>query len=108
MIEIESCGDSELILRPIGDLDIVSSFHYRHVVDDILRPSLDLTIDLGDVGSVDSFGLSALVGTIRRVASVGGIASIRNAPPRIDSFLHRFSIDRLRKIYEEPQPRPAA
>ena len=107
MIEIESQGDSALILRPIGDLDIGSSFHYRHVVDDLLRPSLDVTIDLAEVGSVDSFGLSALVGTIRRVASVGGATSIRNAPPRIDWFLHPFAISRLRSC-EEADPKPAA
>ncbi len=107
MIEIESRGDSAVILRPIGDLDIGSSFHYRHVVDDLLRPSLDVTIDLAEVGSVDSFGLSALVGTIRRVASVGGRASIRNAPPRIDWFLNPFSADRL-KSHQEADPTPAA
>lgn len=107
MIEIENRGDSALILRPIGDLDIASSFHYRHVVDDLLRPSLDVTIDLGEVGSVDSFGLSALVGTIRRVASVGGRASIRNAPPGIDWFLHPFDVNRLKRS-EEADPKPAA
>ena len=107
MIEIESCGDSAVILRPIGDLDVGSSFHYRHVVDDLVRPCLSVTIDLGRVGSVDSFGLSALAGTIRRVASVGGRASVRNAPPRIDWFLNPFSLNRV-KSCEEGDPKPAA
>ena len=107
MIEIESSGDSAVILRPIGDLDFGSSFHYRHVVDDLVRPSLNLTIDLGQVGSVDSFGLSALVGTIRRLASVGGRASIRNAPPRIHWILHPSAISRLWSC-EEGDPQPAA
>ena len=107
MIEIESPENSALILRPIGDLDLASSFHFRHVVDDLLRPSLDVTIDLGAVDSVDSFGLSALVGTTRRVASVGGRTSIRNAPLCIDQLLRALTINRLHS-YEQDDPKPAA
>ena len=59
MIEVKSRVDSAVILRPIGELDIGSSFHYRHVVDDLLRPSLDATIDLAKVGSTDSFRLKS-------------------------------------------------
>ena len=59
MIEVESRGDSAVVLRPVGDLDIGSSFHYRHVVDDLLSPSLDVTIDLVQVGSVDSCRLGS-------------------------------------------------
>jgi anti-anti-sigma factor len=95
MIEIVSLGESRIVCRPLGDLDFRSSISLRHVVGDILRPGLDLVIDLSRVAAIDVVGLSALVGTARRVRALEGTIAIRNVCPRIHWLFDLVGLDRL-------------
>ena len=82
MIETESTSDSTLICRVSGELDFDSGVTLRHLVGDLLRPGLDLVVDLGQVAFIDAVGVSALVGTVRRVRATGGSARVCNVSPR--------------------------
>jgi anti-anti-sigma factor len=95
MIQIENCQDSTTIVRLSGDLDLVSSFHLRHVVCDILEPGLNLVIDLRHVRTMDAVGVSALLGSIRRVRASGGKAQVRNAQPRVRWLFQILGVDQL-------------
>jgi anti-anti-sigma factor len=95
MIEILPLGESRIVCRPLGDLDLRSSMSLRHVVGDILRPELDLVVDLSRVAAIDAVGLSALVGTARRVRAIGGTMAIRNMCPGIAWLFELVGLDRL-------------
>lgn len=83
MIQIENCQDSTTVVRLSGDLDLLSSFHLRHVVYDILEPGLNLVIDLRHVGAIEAVGVSALIGSLRLVRASEGTARVANAKPRV-------------------------
>jgi anti-anti-sigma factor len=54
----------------------------RHVIGDLLRPGVEITIDLSRVEFIDAVGISAIVGSVRRVRAVGGRVHIcRPSPP---------------------------
>jgi anti-anti-sigma factor len=95
MIEIVTLNESSCVCRPLGDLDFRSSISLRHVVGDILRPGIDLVVDLSRVGAIDAVGLSALVGTARRVRAIEGTMAIRNVCPRIHWLFDLVGLDRL-------------
>ena len=95
MIEIEHQHDSTVLCRPSGDLDLPGSLTLRHVLADILRPGLKVVIDLRHVRVVDAVGVSALVGTGRRVRSVGGTARIINTNPRLRCLLRSVGAGQL-------------
>jgi anti-anti-sigma factor len=95
MIEIVTLGDSRIVCRPLSDLDLRSSVSLRHVVGDILRPELDLVVDLSRVAAIDAVGLSALFGTARRVRAIGGTMAIRNVCPGIVWLFELVGLDRL-------------
>ena len=100
MIQIENSQDSTTIVRLSGDLDLVSSFQLRHVVCDILEPGLHLVIDLRRVASIEAVGVSALIGSVRRVRAAGGDVQVANATPRVRWLFQIFGIEQL----TEPQP----
>jgi anti-anti-sigma factor len=95
MIEIVTLNESSIVCRPLGDLDFRSSISLRHVVGDILRPGLHLVVDMSRVAAIDAVGLSALVGTARRVRAIEGTMVIRNVCPRIHWLLDLVGLDRL-------------
>jgi anti-anti-sigma factor len=95
MIEIEHGHGSTVLCRPSCSLDFPSSLTLRHVIADILRPGLKIVIDLRHVRAVDSVGVSALIGTGRRVRSLGGTAHIINANPRLRCLLRSVGAEQL-------------
>jgi anti-anti-sigma factor len=95
VIEIENCADSTVVCRPSGDLDFISSMELRHVLSDLFRPDITLVIDLRSVDMIDAVGVSALVGSVRRVRAHGGRAHVCNANPRISWFFRLLDVDRL-------------
>jgi anti-sigma B factor antagonist len=95
MIQIEDCEDNTTVLRLSGDLDLISSFHLRHVVYDILEPGLNLVIDLRQLRTIDAVGLSALIGSVRRVRASGGRAHVTNAKPRVRWLFQTLGVEQL-------------
>jgi anti-anti-sigma regulatory factor len=94
MIEISIPSDSTVVCRPIGDLDLAGSIQLRHVIADLVRPDLNLEIDLRDTGAVEAIGISALIGAMRRVHSLGGTATVAHASPKVQWFIDCLAVDR--------------
>jgi anti-anti-sigma factor len=61
----------------------------RHLIGDILRPGVEVLIDLSRVDFIDAVGISAIVGSVRRVRAVGGQAEIRG---RSSQVRHRVEL----------------
>ena len=95
MIEINADPDSTIIYRPSGDFDFLSAQTFRQVVADLLRPGLNIVIDLRHAHDVDAVGLRALIGAARGVGSLGGTVRIVNANPRPRCLLRSAGADRL-------------
>ncbi|HEX6393785.1 MAG TPA: STAS domain-containing protein [Acidimicrobiales bacterium] len=95
MIEIQTCTDGRVKLRPFGDFTWTSAVSLRHLVHDAICQELDLTIDLSRVEGIDAAGLSALVGSIRRARSAGGTAQVINARPRVTAVFELAGVKDL-------------
>jgi hypothetical protein len=71
VIETYVGADERCICRPLGDLDWVRAFSLRHAIHKLLQPRIEILIDLSRIESVDATGISALVGSVRRVNAAG-------------------------------------
>jgi anti-anti-sigma factor len=107
MISVQSCPDS-VVLFPYGHLDLDGSFELRHIIGKVLEPELKVVIDLRHTDSIDAEGLSALVGSARRVRAIGGTASITHANPRLQWLLGLTGAERLVVMAAEPSNGGAA
>lgn len=81
--DVRRASDVSVVCRPTGGLDWTGAVALRHYLHGVLRPGMDLHIDLGDLDFVDAVGISALVGSVRRVRALGGRAQIRNPRPEV-------------------------
>jgi anti-anti-sigma factor len=83
MIETRLTGESSAVLKVWGNLDWSGAVILRHLVGDLVRPNMQLLIDLGRLEDLDGVGVSALLGTVRRLRAVGGTTRIENFPMRL-------------------------
>lgn len=70
-IEQEQTGDGFTICRPVGELDAFTVSQFRQALAE-LASMPRLVIDMSAVPFVDSAGLGALIGGIRRARELGG------------------------------------
>ena len=70
-IHQEETPEGFLICRPVGELDAFTVSQFRQALAE-LASSRRLVIDMSGIPFVDSAGLGALIGGIRRTASWAG------------------------------------
>jgi anti-sigma B factor antagonist len=77
-IEIEMTEESDhYVLTPSGDLDVYTVGTLRDTVAQLLEDKvIRLVVDLDDVPFMDSSGLGALMGGVRRSREAGGDLAI--------------------------------
>jgi anti-anti-sigma factor len=95
VIENARSGDSSVVYSPSKNLDVEGSIPFRHAIASILKPGVNLVLNLSNVERVDAIGASAVVGSIRRVKAAGGTVRICNANPRVAWYLKLVGADRL-------------
>ena len=95
MLEIHvSENDSYTLCRPVGELDAYTVAEFREVLAELsVRPRL--LIDLSDVPFMDSAGLGALIGGIRRAREADGEVSVVCTRPTLTRLLHTTGFDRI-------------
>ncbi|HTT89259.1 MAG TPA: STAS domain-containing protein [Acidimicrobiales bacterium] len=76
-----------------GNLESATVAGFRSLVAGIGRGQ-SVIFDLGQVSFVDSFGLGALLGAVRRIRESGGDAVISRPCPAVRRALHLTAIDR--------------
>jgi anti-sigma B factor antagonist len=75
-IEIADADDYR-ILRPAGDLDVYTVGSLRDAIGDVIeQESPRIVVDLDSVPFMDSSGLGALMGGVRRLREAGGDLAI--------------------------------
>jgi anti-anti-sigma factor len=106
-IELDHIADGYVVCRLDGDLDLSSICHFRQALSD-LAPGCRLLIDLSSVSFVDSAGLGALVGAIRRVREMGGDVAVACHRHALSRLLLTVGLDRVVTITGNLQDAKAA
>jgi anti-sigma B factor antagonist len=83
-----------VVCRPAGDLDAYTVGEFRQVLAEIASDRY-LIIDLSEVPFVDSAGLGALIGGIRRTRELGGDVAVACSRPTLLRLLQTTGFDRI-------------
>ena len=98
MLEINvDVSDGHTVCRPVGELDAFTVSQFREALSDIGGPT-QLLIDLSGVPFLDSAGLGALIGGVRRAREVGGDVAVYGARPAVARLLHTTGFDRVATV----------
>jgi len=97
-IHVEDTG-SYTLCRPVGELDAYTVSQFREVLSELATVPR-LLIDLSDVPFMDSAGLGALIGGIRRAREAEGEVSVACSRPTLTRLLHTTGFDRIVPVTE--------
>lgn len=98
-VETEEC-EGYTVLRPRGDIDAYSVGQFREALSSLAEVSR-LLIDLSEVPFMDSAGLGALIGGIRRNRDHEGEIVVVCDKPALTRLLHTTGFDRIVPVTED-------
>ena len=93
-VEQEQTGDGCTICRPVGELDAFTVSQFRQALAELANGPR-LVIDMSEVPFVDSAGLGALIGGIRRARELGGDVVVVCNRPSLVRILRTTGFDRI-------------
>lgn len=93
-IERDETPEGYTICRPVGELDAFTVSQFRQALAD-MASSQKLIIDMSGVPFVDSAGLGALIGGIRRARELGGDVAVACDRPTLVRLLRTTGFDRI-------------
>ena len=83
-VHVAMVGGPNVVLEPVGDLDLASAPTLSHAIDAAVDASAAaVTIDLRRVGFLDSSGMRALVAAYRRSRRNGFSLTFLPGPPAV-------------------------
>jgi len=91
--------DNYTLCRPSGEIDAYTVGSFREALTN-LAESDRLLIDLSDVPFMDSAGLGALIGGIRKVREAEGAVAVSCDRPALIRLLHTTGFDRIVPVTE--------
>jgi anti-sigma B factor antagonist len=97
-IQVEETA-SYTLCRPVGELDAYTVGQFREALVE-LAAKPRLLIDLSEVPFMDSAGLGALIGGIRRAREAEGDVSVACSRPTLTRLLHTTGFDRIVPVTE--------
>ncbi len=97
-IQVEESAD-HTVCRPVGELDAYTVGQFRESLAE-LSSAPRLLIDLSAVPFMDSAGLGALIGGIRRAREAGGDVAVACSRPTLTRLLHTTGFDRIVPVTE--------
>lgn len=92
-----SLGDCE-VLRLVGAIDTSSVWMFRQAIADLPVPCRTV-LDLSALSFIDSAGLGAIVGGIRRIRELGGDLNLAAPNSSINRVFATTGLDRVANIY---------
>jgi anti-sigma B factor antagonist len=98
-IQQEQTPDGYTICRPVGELDAFTVSQFRQALAE-MASSHRLLIDMSGVPFVDSAGLGALIGGIRRARELGGDVAVACNRPTLVRLLRTTGFDRIVTVAE--------
>ena len=100
-------ADGYTVCRPVGELDAFTVSQFRQALAE-LASNPRLLIDMSGVPFVDSAGLGALIGGIRRAREAGGDVAVACSRPTLTRLLHTTGFDRIVPVTETVESAVAA
>ena len=100
-IQLEN-GDGYVICRPVGELDAFTVGQFREALSELSGVPA-LLIDLSGVPFLDSAGLGALIGGVRRAREAGGDVAVYGARPAVARLLHTTGFDRVASVADDEE-----
>jgi anti-anti-sigma factor len=97
-IQIDTTTEYTLC-RPVGELDAYTVGQFREALAE-LSAAQRLLIDLSEVPFMDSAGLGALIGGIRRAREADGEVAVACSRPTLTRLLHTTGFDRIVPVTE--------
>ena len=91
--------DYYVVCRPAGELDAYTVAQFREALTELADESYVL-VDLSDVPFMDSAGLGALIGGIRRARENDGDVAVACNRPALIRLLHTTGFDRIVPVRE--------
>ena len=85
------------VCRPVGELDAFTVAGFREHLGGVPDGS-KVVIDLSEVPFMDSSGLGALIGSIRRLREAGGAVGVVCTRPAVLRLLHTTGFDRIVEV----------
>ena len=104
-IHLDDTQHGLVVLTPVGELDAFTLSSFRQEVAQV--GGSHAVIDMSGVPFLDSAGLGALIGAIRRVRELGGDVAIACNRPSVEHLLRTTGFDRIVTIAESVED-PAA
>ena len=98
-IQIDQADGGLTICRPVGELDAFTVSQFRQALADLVG-NKQLVIDMSSVPFVDSAGLGALIGGIRRARELGGDVAVCCNRPTLTRLLRTTGFDRIVTVTE--------
>ena len=86
--------DGYVLCRPVGELDAYTVAQFREALT-ALGEEKYVLVDLSDVPFMDSAGLGALIGGIRRARENDGDVAVACNRPALTRLLHTTGFDRI-------------
>ena len=105
-VEVDQ-AEGYTICRPVGELDAYTVSQFRESLADLAN-SPRLLIDMSDVPFVDSAGLGALIGGIRRAREMGGDVAVSCSRPTLTRLLKTTGFDRIVTVADTVEAAAAA
>ena len=95
MVKTVRGSDNKAEVKPDGDVVASSADELRSELKRLVGEGVsELTLDMTDVGVVDSIGLGLLISTHNSLAKMGGKLSVVNASQDIQELLKNMRLDR--------------
>jgi anti-sigma B factor antagonist len=98
-IHLDDTQPGLIVVTPVGELDGFTVSRFRQEVAQLAAGS-QVVIDMSGVPFLDSAGLGALVGAIRRVRELGGQVAIACNRPSVERLLRSTGLDRIVTLAE--------
>ena len=98
-VETEIRPEGYVICRPVGEVEAFTVSAFRQALADVAS-ARHLVIDLSSVPFVDSAGLGALIGGIRRTRELGGQVAVACSRPTLVRLLRTTGFDRIVTVAE--------
>jgi anti-sigma B factor antagonist len=99
-VNVDQSPVGRVICRLVGELDVHAVPRFRQSLADLPSGSRVL-IDVSDVAFVDSTGLGALIGGVRRARDHGGDVAVACSRPALSRLLRAIGLDRLVTISDD-------
>ncbi len=98
-VEVSEDGEGYHILRLAGEVDAYTVGEFREALAGIENVHW-LIVDLSEVPFMDSAGLGALIGGIRRVREAEGDVAVVSTTAGLNRLLHTTGFDRIVPVTE--------